>query len=50
MTTEGNFLYPRNLKRRLRKAAARNVRTHLSKLQKEGRVKTLAARYTLNKG
>lgn len=34
----------------LREAAARNVRTHLSKLEKEGLVKTLATRHTLNKG
>lgn len=43
-------VYPRNLKKRLHEAAARNVRTHLAKLEKEGRVKTVAARYTLSKG
>ncbi len=41
-------VYPRNLRKRLREAAARNVRTHLTKLEKGGRVKTLAAKYTLN--
>ena len=32
-------IYPRNLRRNLRGAAARNVRTHLDKLTEEGRVK-----------
>ena len=32
-------VYPRNLRRNLRSAAARNVRTHLDKLTEEGRVK-----------
>jgi ribonuclease/clavin/mitogillin len=31
-------IYPRNLRRNLRSAAARNVRTHLDKLTEEGRV------------
>ena len=34
-----NAIYPRNLRRNLRGAAARNVRTHLDKLTEEGRVK-----------
>ncbi len=41
-------VYPRNLKKRLREAAARNVRTHLAKLAKEGRVKMVPPKYTLN--
>ena len=32
-------VYPRNLRRNLRSAAARNVRTHLDKLTEEGRVR-----------
>ena len=31
-------VYPRSLRRNLRSAAARNVRTHLAKLTEEGRV------------
>ena len=31
-------IYPRNLRRNLRGAAARNVRTHLDKLTEDGRV------------
>jgi len=43
-------VYPRNLRRNLRSAAARNVRTHLAKLKEEGRVKEAAATYTVAKG
>ena len=39
-------VYPRNLRKNLRPAAARNVATHLAKLQAEGRVAELPARYT----
>lgn len=42
-------IYPRNLKKELRQAAARNVRTHLDKLKKEGRVTTSEVAYTLVK-
>ena len=38
-------VYPRNLRKNLRPAAARNVATHLAKLQAEGRVEERAARY-----
>lgn len=41
-------VYPRNLRKRLREAAARNVRTHLAKLTEEGRVKELPRGYTLS--
>lgn len=40
-------VYPRNLRKNLRPAAARNVATHLAKLQAEGRVEEWAARYTV---
>jgi ribonuclease/clavin/mitogillin len=40
-------VYPRNLRRNLRKAAANNVRTHLTKLEEEGRVKEDSATYAL---
>lgn len=40
-------IYPKNLKKELRRAAAGNVRQHLSKLMKEGRVKELPSRYAL---
>ena len=43
-------VYPRNLRRNLRRAAARNVRTHLVKLAEEGRVKVSEASYTVAKG
>ena len=42
-------VYPRNLRRNLRGAAARNVRTHLTKLTEEGRVKESAATYRVSK-
>jgi len=45
-----SFVYPRNLRRNLRGAAARNVRTHLTKLTEEGRVTESAATYTVAKG
>ena len=44
------YVYPRNLRRNLRSAAARNVRTHLAKLAEEGRVTESAATYTVPKG
>jgi glyoxylase-like metal-dependent hydrolase (beta-lactamase superfamily II) len=40
-------VYPRNLKRGLWPGAERNVRTHLEKLQKEGRIIEQPAQYTL---
>jgi glyoxylase-like metal-dependent hydrolase (beta-lactamase superfamily II) len=43
-------IYPRNLRRNLRDAAARNVRTHLAKLKEEKRVGEQVAVYTLNAG
>ena len=43
-------IYPRNLRRNLREAAARNVRTHLAKLKAERRVEEHSATYTLNTG
>ena len=43
-------VYPRNLRRNLREAAARNVRTHLAKLKEERRVGEHSATYTLNGG
>ena len=39
-------IYPRNLRKNLRPAAARNVATHLAKLQAEGRVTEQPAQYT----
>jgi len=42
-------VYPRNLRRNLRSAAARNVRTHLGKLTEEGRVTESEATYTVAK-
>ena len=41
-------VYTRNLRRNLRQAAANNVRTHLVKLEEEGRVKEDSATYTLS--
>jgi glyoxylase-like metal-dependent hydrolase (beta-lactamase superfamily II) len=38
-------VYPRNLRKNLRSAAARNVRTHLSKLVEEGRVAEIETVY-----
>ena len=43
-------VYPRNLRRNLRSAAARNVRTHLEKLTEEGRVTELASTYSVAGG
>ncbi|MBI4312683.1 MAG: MBL fold metallo-hydrolase [Chloroflexi bacterium] len=40
-------IYPRDLRRNLREAAARNVRTHLAKLVEEGRVAEKAPAYML---
>ncbi len=40
-------VYPRNLRRNLRSAAARNVRTHLDKLTEEGRVKESGATFSV---
>ena len=40
-------VYPRNLHKGLRRAAARNVVTHLTKLKREGRVAETPATYTL---
>ncbi|NQW23767.1 MAG: MBL fold metallo-hydrolase [SAR202 cluster bacterium] len=42
-------IYPKNLRRNLRSAAARNVRTHLAKLTEEGRVKESEATYSMAK-
>ena len=42
------YIYPRNLRRELLEAAGRNVQTHLSKLQQEGRVSAAASTYHLN--
>ena len=42
-----NAVYPRNLRRNLRSAAARNVRTHLGKLTEDGRVTESEATYTV---
>ena len=41
-------VYPRNLRKNLRGAAARNVNTHLAKLQEEGRITESPATYTVN--
>lgn len=41
-------VYPRNLRKSLRQAAARNVRTHLEKLRQDGRVAERQATYTLS--
>ena len=40
-------IYPKNLKKALRQAAAGNVRQHLVKLKKDGRVEELPARYVV---
>lgn len=40
-------VYPKDLRRNLREAAARNVRTHLAKLVEEGRVSEHTPTYTL---
>ncbi len=41
-------VYPRNLRKNLRRAAARNVGTHLAKLQEEDRVTENPATYNVN--
>lgn len=41
------YVYPPNLRMGLKEAAARNVLTHLAKLQKEGRVEEASASYIL---
>jgi glyoxylase-like metal-dependent hydrolase (beta-lactamase superfamily II) len=41
-------VYPRNLRKNLRGAAARNVGTHLAKLREEGRVTENPATYNVN--
>ena len=43
-------VYPRNLRKNLRGAAARNIRTHLEKLREAGRVAEDSATYALNGG
>ena len=40
-------VYPRNLRKNLRPAAARNVRTHLDKLKEEGRIVERPASYVV---
>ena len=45
-----SFVYPRNLRKNLREAAARNVRTHLAKLVEEKRVSENTAAYTPQRG
>lgn len=42
-------IYPRNLRRALREAAARNVRTHLAKLVQEGQAVESASSFRLNR-
>ena len=41
-------VYPRNLRKNLRGAAGRNVRTHLEKLREEGRISEDSATYVLS--
>jgi glyoxylase-like metal-dependent hydrolase (beta-lactamase superfamily II) len=41
-------IYPKNLKKKLRKPAAGNVKTHLDKLSKEKRIQEKPAEYTIN--
>jgi hypothetical protein len=43
-------VYPGNLRRNLREAAARNVRTHLEKLVEDGQALEDAATYQLKRG
>ena len=43
-------VYPGNLRKNLRNAAARNTRTHLEKLREEGRITEDAAAYRLENG
>ncbi len=40
-------VYPRNLRKSLRDAAGRNVRTHLEKLRQDGRIRERQATYSL---
>ena len=42
-----NSVYPKNLRKNLRGSATRNIRTHLTKLQEEGKVVEQEATYTL---
>ena len=42
-------VYPRNLRKNLRAAAGRNVRTHLEKLRQENRIREQEAIYTLTR-
>ena len=42
-------IYPKNLKKGLREGAGRNVRTHLGKLIKEGRVEEVEPSYRLKR-
>ena len=44
------WVYPRNLRKNLRDAAARNVRTHLVKLTEDKRVIEQSASYVMNTG
>ena len=41
-------VYPRNLRRNLRAAAARNIETHLQKLVEEGRITQQPTAYAIN--
>ena len=43
-------VYSKNLRRNLRSAAGRNVRTHLDKLTEEGRVEKSEATFRMAKG
>jgi ribonuclease/clavin/mitogillin len=45
-----NAVYSRNLRKNLREAATRTIRTHLTKLKEEGRVVENSATYGLNDG
>ncbi len=43
-------VYPANLRKNLRSAATRNVRTHLEKLKQEGRAVEQGATYSIKAG
>ena len=43
-----NAVYPRNLRKNLRSAAARNINTHLEKLREEGRVIEDSSSYAMS--
>tara|TARA_B110000116_G_C16778451_1_gene557012 strand:+ start:206 stop:1039 length:834 start_codon:yes stop_codon:yes gene_type:complete len=43
-----DFVYPKDLNPNLREAAARNVRTHLTKLSEEGKIEETNPLYSLN--